>query len=310
VVFGYRRRVPDKPLSDIASDEALIRRLLRAQLPPDADSAEAGLVHAGDGWDCRMWRLGDGLAVRLPRRAAAAELIRHEQRFLPGIASRLVPTGVGVPVPVFAGAPAAEFPWPWSIVPWFDGEPGLLTARSERSGWAIPLADALIALHSPAAPGYPENPYRGVPLAERDDAVRERLAQQREAGREPALLDRLEERWRAGLAARPWTGAPVWIHGDLHPGNLISRDGALAAIIDFGDVTAGDPAYDLAVGWLALDASARAAFRSRTAGRYDAATWTRAEAWAVSMTLMLLAHSDDDPAYATLGRDCLRELSA
>ena len=111
------------------------------------------------------------------------------------------------------------------------------------------------------------------------------------------------------LAAPPWTGPPVWIHGDLHPGNLVARGSDLVAIIDFGDVTAGDPAYDLAVAWLAFDAAGRERFVAALRDRYDAATWTRAHGWAAAVTLMLLDHSDDNPEYAALGAEALGELA-
>src|SRR5690606_34725290 len=99
------------------------------------------------------------------------------------------------------------------------------------------------------------------------------------------------------------------IHGDLHPGNLIARSERLTGIIDFGDVTAGDPAYDLAVAWRAFDAEGRAAFIAATGDRYDGTTWTRAHGWAVAVTLILLGQSDDNPEYLELGRECLHELS-
>ena len=118
----------------------------------------------------------------------------------------------------------------------------------------------------------------------------------------------LEAVWQTGLSAAPWERAPVWIHGDLHPGNLVSRDGSLVGLIDFGDVTAGDPAYDLGVAWLAFDADARAEFVSATGGRYDTATWQRAHAWAAAVVLMLLLHSDDDPDYRALATDAATEV--
>jgi aminoglycoside phosphotransferase (APT) family kinase protein len=101
---------------------------------------------------------------------------------------------------------------------------------------------------------------------------------------------------------------PLWIHGDLHPANVVAIGPRLVGIIDFGDVTAGDPAYDLAVAWLAFDDEGRARFIAATDGRYDDPTWMRARAWAVAVAIMLLAHSDDEPAYAELGRAAFREI--
>jgi aminoglycoside phosphotransferase (APT) family kinase protein len=116
--------------------------------------------------------------------------------------------------------------------------------------------------------------------------------------------------WTRGLSAAPWNGPPLWIHGDLHPANLVALGSRLVGIIDFGDVTAGDPAYDLAVAWLAFDRVGRAEFIAATGDRYDAATWVRAAGWATAVTLMLLNESDDNPAYAGLGAESLRELTS
>ena len=87
-----------------------------------------------------------------------------------------------------------------------------------------------------------------------------------------------------GLAAPEWSGPPVWVHGDLHPANLVlAASGDLAAVVDFGDVCAGDPACDAATAWLTFDAPARAVVRAEL-GRLretDATMRDRARAWAL-----------------------------
>lgn len=296
--------MPDRPAAELVIDEPLIRRLLTAQAP---SLTELALAHIADGWDSTVWRLGDELAVRLPRRQVAAALVLGEQRLLPQISERLAPTGVGAPAPVVCGVPSAVFPWPWSVVPWFDGEPGLRVPREQRSGWAEPLAGALAALHAPAHGDVPVNPFRGVPLAHRAPAIAARFAALRELGTvSPAEGAALQALWDAAVNAPPWSGPAVWIHGDLHPGNVIARGAELIALIDFGDLTAGDPAYDLGIAWLAFEAPARAAFRS--ALHHDAATWTRARGWAAAVTLIFLLNTDDDPEYADFGREALGAL--
>ncbi len=302
--------MPDKPAAEVPIDDDLVRALVVAQastLIPDA--ATLPLRKVAEGWDSEIWRLGDAYAVRLPRREIAAPLVLNEQRVLPGIAGRLAPLGIPVPAPVVNGVPAGAFPWAWSIVPWIEGERGLDVPRAERGGWAERLAAALVALHSDAPADFPANPFRGRPLATRDAAFAERIAALREA----RVLDdvggtRLSDVWRAGVDAAHWSRPPVWIHGDLHPGNVVSQHGELAGIIDFGDVTAGDPAYDLGVAWLAFDGPTRERFIAATDGRYDRATWRRAHAWATFVALMMLAHSDDNPDYFALGRDALTQV--
>lgn len=299
----------DQPAADLVIDEELVRALLRtksAHTMPDA--VILPLSRAAEGWDSAIWRLGDRLAVRLPRRAAAAPLVRHEQEWLPRLAPHIEATGIRVPTPLFAGRPDATYPWAWSIVPWIDGAPALTVTRSRRSDWAPSLARALVALHRPAPEDHPRNPFRGVPLSDRSESIDARLAALRASGSD-ARLTALAEIWRAGVAAPAWSGPAVWVHGDLHPANLIATEDTLAAIIDFGDLTAGDPAYDLAIAWLAFDAAGRASFISATSDAYDAATWVRARAWAAAMTVILLGDSDDNPAYARLAAESREELT-
>ncbi|MET0780025.1 MAG: aminoglycoside phosphotransferase family protein [Microbacterium sp.] len=300
--------MPDKPSAEFEINEQLVRALVSSQATIIPDAASLPLAHAADGWDCSVWRLGDRFAVRLPRRALAAPLVLHEQQVLSGIAARLASTGIAVPAPIVTGGPGFGYPWSWSVVPWFDGWSGVATPRADRAGWAATLAQALLALHAVAPPTFPVNPVRGVPLARRAGAVAGRFESLRGRVDHDALA-RLHEYWIAAIEAPPWGHSPVWIHGDLHPGNLVARGSDLIAMIDFGDVTAGDPAYDLAVAWLAFDPAGRESFLAAVGDRYDAATWTRAQGWAASVTLVLLDQSDDNPEYAALGAEALSELT-
>jgi aminoglycoside phosphotransferase (APT) family kinase protein len=96
----------------------------------------------------------------------------------------------------------------------------------------------------------------------------------------------------------------LWIHGDLHPGNLIVHRGCLSAVIDFGDLTAGDPATDLSVAWMQLPPPDRATFRASARGPLpiDDDTWTRARGWALALGIAYMARSRGEPAMGALGR--------
>lgn len=264
-----------QPDADIVVTAADVVRLVETQHP----RLLAPVRLVANGWDNEMFRLGDDLAVRMPRRAAAAHLVEHEQRWLPELAGRLP---VPIPAPVAVGVPDAGYPWSWSIVPWFDGVPATEWAPHERDALAIPLGTALRALHVPAPAAAPHNPVRGVPLTERDAAVRERLAGA------PDLI----AVWAEGVDAPAWDRAAVWLHGDVHPGNLVAAGGRLVAIIDFGDMCAGDPACDLAIAWSAFTPAGRASFRAALGPGYDEATWTRARAWAASFVVLSLESAD------------------
>nr|WP_239676144.1 phosphotransferase [Natronosporangium hydrolyticum] len=121
------------------------------------------------------------------------------------------------------------------------------------------------------------------------------------------LLEALE----AGRSARRWAGPPAWLHGDLHPANLLVHDGRVRAIIDFGDVTSGDPATDLAVVWMFLPSHVREGFWSAyasTATHVDGELVLRARAWAAAFALVFLAHSADNRQMAAIGRTTSRAL--
>ncbi|GAA3820650.1 aminoglycoside phosphotransferase family protein [Cellulomonas soli] len=290
---------PAGPVPEIDVTSDLVRDLLRAQHP---DLADLPLVPFASGWDNRMWRLGDALAVRLPVRAIAAPLVQNEQRWLPVLAP-LLP--VDTPVPVRTGRPGAGYPWAWSVVPWFAGTVAAATPVAERTPWATELADTFVALHVPAPPDAPVNPVRGVPLADRADVVRSRLTHLLVPEREALLA-----RWDALVGSPVWQGPALWLHGDPHPANLLVADGHLRAVLDFGDVTAGDPASDLSTAWLTFDETGREAFRARvTAGAgWDEAMWLRAEAWAVAMAAVMLAHPEDHPLLAEVGRHAVSQI--
>ncbi|WP_309129388.1 phosphotransferase [Microbacterium sp.] len=288
----------DSPPAELRLHEHEVRALLRAQAPHLADLS---LTPIAEEWDNVTWRLGDDLAVRMPRRAAAAHLIHHEQFALPLLAPALADAGIRTPVPLVHGRAGATFPWPWSIVPWLPGTPALARTRAENAGWAEKLARALHALHRPAPSDAPSNPVRGVALGRRDEGIRERLRRHPE---HPVLT----EAWEAGLRA-PLNAEPVWIHGDLHPGNMLVDGTDLTAIIDFGDVTAGDPAYDLATGWMLFEPEGRERFRRAAGDRYDDGDWTRARAWAAALAVILIGASDDRPALRRLGLETAAQLA-
>lgn len=284
------QRMPD---AEVAIDTSLVRTLLREQ---HGDLASLPLVEAGEGWDNKLFRLGNELVVRLPRRQVGAALIEHEQRWLPVLASRLT---LPIPAPVRLGRPGCGFPWSWSVAPWFKGEPAATLTSGFTEAMAVQLGEFLAALHQPAPEDAPVNPFR-TSLSSRSDAFIERLQRYGEHIEQmPALAV-----WRDALAAPAWSGPAVWVHGDVHPGNLLANAGGLAAVIDFGDLTAADPAVDLSVAWMLWPVYARDAFRATVNHRsrwVDDAMWRRARGWAVHLGLAHLAHSLDNPLMGAIG---------
>lgn len=288
------------PEAELSIDELLIRRLLGDQ---HSDLAVLDISEFANGWDNVMFRLGLDLVVRVPRRAAAAQLVLHEQTWLPKLASELP---LAIPAPVRIGVPTDYYPWHWSVLPWLSGKAVGVDPFSNPSATADSLGAFLGALHQPTPDG-PENPYRGQPLIERDEITRERLDTVRNDL--PVAADAVERCWAAAVAAPVWDGPPVLIHGDLHPLNMLATDGQLSAIIDFGDITTGDPATDLMVSWYLFDdaTSDRVRRAAESAVRpIDDATWLRARGWTISHALTILASSADSPTYRAVAHQGLR----
>ena len=96
--------------------------------------------------------------------------------------------------------------------------------------------------------------------------------------------------WDAALAAHPWVGPPVWVHGDLLPGNVIAREGGLTGIIDWSAAGLGDPACDVMLAW-SLPPEAHAAYRAALG--VDEATWARARGWAVEQAVNFIPYYAD-----------------
>jgi len=262
-------------------DEAMVAGLIAVQFP-DWAGLPVVRVRPG-GWDNRTFRLGEDKLVRLPSAAPYVAAVEREQTWLPRLAPHLP---LPIPAPLAVGRPGRGYPFPWSVIAWIDGEPLHVVPGLDQTGLARDLARFLSALYAidardgPAAGAH--NFHRGGDLAVYDGETRAALK---------ALEGRLDGAaalalWEAALATG-WGGAPVWVHGDVAPGNLLARDGRLRAVIDFGSSGVGDPACDLAFAWTSLDDDAREAFR--TALGLDDATWLRGQAWALWKALIVVA---------------------
>jgi aminoglycoside phosphotransferase (APT) family kinase protein len=291
--------IPRSPLPPL--DQHLARRLVDSQFPQWA-SLPIRPVDL-DGWDNRTFRLGDELTVRLPSGDWYALQVEKEQRWLPVLAP-LLP--LPIPSPVAQGAPGQGYPFSWSVYRWIEGQPSTREAIQDLTSFALAVADFLVALQQIDAsdgpgPG-PHNFFRGGPLAtyagETVEAVR---ALGEDVDGAAALAC-----WDAASSAT-WTGNPVWLHGDIATGNLLLRDGALGAVIDFGTSGVGDPACDVVIAWTLFSGESRTAFRERLA--VDDDTWSRARGWALWKALItLVGQRTEDPAAAAVSRYVIGEV--
>jgi len=261
--------------TEITAD--LVRALLKEQHP---DLAGLPLREVAGGWGNQMWRLGDELAVRMQRMDPTPELQLKERRWLPVLAPRLP---LPVPTPVRFGEPSERFPKHWTVMTWVPGEPldhGSITRGAHA---ADTLAHFLRALHVPAPAEAPTGRDRGAHPKHCTDGFEHFL-------RSVAVDDIAAEVravWDDAVAAPEWEGPPVWVHGDLHPANVVVSEGTLSGIVDFGDMFAGDPAWDLAAAWVLLPAGTAARFFDTYAHADDAAI-RRARGLAATKCLFLI----------------------
>lgn len=264
-------------MREITYEQDLVRALLKEQHP---DLADLEIRDVPGGWGNQQFRLGDDLAVRMPRYGEAPLQLRTEQRWTAVLAERLP---LPIPATVRVGEPSELFEHPWSVVRWVAGEPGD-AAPITRADSAEVLAEFLAALHEqPASADAPGPTQRQVDGEEKLEfwLAQDLLEDELTAGA-------AREVWRKAIAAPKHEGAPVWLHTDLHPANIVVRDGMLAGVIDFGDMGTGDPAIDLSAAFLLLPAGAVTRF-FEAYERADEAAVARARGWAVLRALTLLS---------------------
>jgi aminoglycoside phosphotransferase (APT) family kinase protein len=298
-------------------DDALVQWLVASQFPqwagrPLRRIASAGTVNA-------MYRLGDELVIRLPMMPAWAGDVEVELEWLPRLADRLP---LPIPVPAGRGEPTDKYPLTWSVLEWLDGSPASPDGLADPVGTARELAAFVRALRGieldgqgaagrgakPSAEG--ENtvpPGRISPLASSDEGARESIAAAERLG----LLDGAAtlEAWDLVLRAPDWDGPPVLMHTDLLPGNLLTVDGRLSAVIDFGGLGVGDPAADTIAAWALLSGPARQTFRDELG--VDDATWMRGRGFALRKGVFALPYYiDTNPAFAAVASHIIEQVLA
>ncbi|WP_190157644.1 aminoglycoside phosphotransferase family protein [Streptomyces litmocidini] len=284
-----------------ALDTALVERLIAAQFPAWAGLPVREVDSAGT--DNVMFRLGDEYAVRLPKADWAVGQAEKEQKWLPRLAPHLP---LPVPVPVGRGVPGEGYDRPWSVFAWLDGDDAYNAPITDLAHAAVELGRFGVALREAGAAGGPAS-WRGGPVSGRDAETREAV---RVLGADdPAAARAATAAWEAVLRVPEWDGEPVWLHGDLLPGNLLGRAGRLTAVIDFGGLGTGDPAADMMCAWTLLTAGTRPLFRE--AAGVDGATWARGRGWALSWGLMTEQYYRvENPVLAAVARRTFTEALA
>ena len=283
-------------MSTVVIDTSVVRRLLGAQFPGWADLPIRPV--AIDGWDNRTFRLGSDLSVRLPSGPGYDLQVRKELEWLPRLQ-----VGLTLPIPevVALGRPDGSYPFEWTVRRWIAGTPVRDAPALDRDLVAEDLARFLLELRAvPAADGPTpgeHSQHRGSPLSRWHDDVEQALARLGTS----IDRDRAAGLWLDALAADEERPAR-WLHGDVAVGNLLTGDGRLAAVIDFGCTAVGDPSCDLVLGWTYCAAASRARFR--TAVGVGDAEWSRGAGWALWKALITVG----DPRDGGMSRFTLEQL--
>ena len=277
-------------------DEPMARALVASQFPAWGGLA---ITHVpSGGTENVVFRLGDDLALRMPMTRDAVGSLVREVRWLPVVAPHV---SLDVPEVVAEGAPDERYPFPWVVVRWLDGQDAVTASFASMDQLSEDLAGFVGELQSIDMTGAPkpgsEGFVRGGPIVSREPYFRSAIAQCEglvDVGRVTAI-------WDDALAAPRWDGAPVWLHADLIPGNLLVRDQRLAGVLDFGTIATGDPAYDLTPAWHLLEGAARARFLALTGA--DDPTVRRARGLVVSGGVIALPYYlHTNPAMVAIAR--------
>lgn len=262
-------------------DEVLIGRLLSEQAPQWSNLPIRRL--ASSGTDNAIFRLGDHLALRIPKRPTAVALLAKELDWLPHF------QGLPLQVPVLRFRGRADI-WPdceFGIFDWVEGKIASPHNIADAGIAARDLARFLKALHEKDIAGAPAagelNSRRGVALDLLSTATRQSI---------DVLADEIDARgthalWEEACLTRGQK-TPVWLHGDLKADNLITRDGVLHGVIDWGLSAVGDPAADYATAWVWVEPSARAEFQATL--DVDDEAWVRAKGWALYGAVIALSY--------------------
>ncbi len=266
-------------------DAAIVRHLIASQFPQWASLDVQPVI--AQGWSNEAFRLGRDKLVRLPRLAVYEPAIEKECLWLPKLAPHLP---LAIPLPVVIGKPQIEYQMKWAVFQWIDGVTATEANIADLSKFAHDIALFLMALQridaSDGPPPGAHNFYRGGSLATYDSEVQQALS----CLQGKIDVDVAREIWQTALACE-CHHPPVWIHGDVSLGNLLLQDGALSAVIDFGNMGVGDPACDLVIAWNVFDTNSRAVFRDtfRDSLSLDDATWARGRGWALWKALIIEA---------------------
>lgn len=263
----------------IVIDIATVHHLISTQFPKWRDLPIYPVAMTG--WDNKTFRLGESMLIRMPSALRYAAQVEKEQKWLPKLAP-LLPLPISTPLAL--GKPSNDYPWNWSIYQWLEGDTAATGYIANLCDFARSLGQFLISLHHIETKGGPlaglHSFYRGGSLTNYDSETRKMII---------ALKGKIDtnaatEVWEKALETT-WKNSEVWVHGDISAGNLLVKNGQLSGVIDFGQLSVGDPSCDLAIAWTLFNGESREAFRKTLP--LDSETWARGRAWTLWKAMLV-----------------------
>lgn len=200
-------------------------------------------VPIGEGWTATAWRVNDELVFKCPKRAWVWGDLDREIAFLP-YARPLLP--LSVPEYLHTVRESAGAPHGYVVYRHLPGsavDPRALTP-DERTALAQTLARFLRALHD-------IDPAPVAAMLPRDDEYA--VATQYQLDAETEIARRLSAKARSRLSEvfaehlndeRNFNGRSVIVHADLSADHILRVGESVSGVIDWGDVSIGDPDYD------------------------------------------------------------------
>ena len=274
----------------------LVRQLIDTQFPTWKELDIYPVMQSGN--DNRTFHLGGEMTIRLPSDVQYVAQVEKEAKWLPFLAKQL---SLPISCPVEIGQPSEVYPFPWSINKYINGETVNKNNIINMNDFANDLSIFLKELQSIETKDAPiagkHNFFRGANPIVYNEEVENAL----EELKEYLPIDLLREIWKDAISSQ-WQYPPVWIHGDIAPGNLLVENGKLSGVIDFGIMGIGDPACDYAMAWTFFDNQSRTNFLQGL----DYGVIARARGWALWKAL--ITYHDSSLAISNNAQRTIKEI--
>ena len=171
--------------------------------------------------------------------------------------------GIAAPIPLFLDADGSVVGTPSIVISFVDGKPVL--CPSDVPDWAGQVAKSLWKLHSIDL-SQVDVSFLGPPMDIAETATA------RCADRARFRVHPLGQRLREATLGEIADVSPVdttIVHGDSWPGNILWREGALLAFVDWNEAVLSDPAIDVGYMWMDLMLIGEVEAAEEFTGRYE-----------------------------------------